>query len=151
MFVSKSKVKSAKCLTVVPSQKKQDRLALYTQLKADDETVRTMNTPYQFPLQVYGDDGKTYILEQFADQDGIFRFHVLQRNGPYSYDQVYSGDPFMLKTDPGENVGDKSAFLVSHYIGNENSTDVLSQSGSSPIPNSDTSQMKNVKINWEDY
>ena len=54
----------------------------------------------------------------------------------------------MLKTDPGENVGDKSAFLVSHYIGNENSTDVLSQSGSSPIPNSDISKMKNVKINW---
>jgi hypothetical protein len=44
-----------------------------------------MNSPYQFPIQVYGTDGKAYILDQFADSDGIFRFHVLARTGPYAY------------------------------------------------------------------
>lgn len=91
---------------------------MYTALTTDDLTVRSMNTPYQFPLQVYGDDGKTYILDQYADTDGVFKFHVLQRNGPYSFDQVYSGNSFLLKTDPGETVGDKSAFMVSHFLGN---------------------------------
>ena len=55
----------------------------------------------------------------------------------------------MLKTDPGETVGDKSAFLVSHYIGNENSSDVLNQTGGSlSFPKSDISKFKNVGINW---
>lgn len=44
-----------------------------------------MNTSYQFPIQVYGHDGKTYILDQYNDEDGVFRFHVLARTGPYAY------------------------------------------------------------------
>ena len=42
-------------------------MTLYSNLKADDGTVRQMNMPYAFPIQVYGIDGKTYILDQFAD------------------------------------------------------------------------------------
>lgn len=157
MFVAKSMKatvrpsKSAIFEISKPVEKKEDRLALYIQLKADDQTVRSMNVPYQFPLQVYGQDGKTYVLDQFADQDGIYRFHILQRNGPYAYEQVYSGDPFILKTEQGQTVGDKSAFLVSHFIGNDNSTDVLpgSANNPSPVPQSDISKMKSgVKFNW---
>ncbi len=40
---------------------------MYTQLSADDGTIRQMNSSYQFPLQVYGADGRTYILDQYAD------------------------------------------------------------------------------------
>jgi len=58
-----SKVKTPKNLVV----DKKDRLALYSSLSADDTTIRNMNTQYAFPLQVYGQDGKTYVLDQFAD------------------------------------------------------------------------------------
>ena len=58
---------------------------MYTSLKTDDATIRQMNMPYSFPLQIYGSDGTTYILDQFSDPDGVFRFHVLARTGPYSY------------------------------------------------------------------
>lgn len=44
-----------------------------------------MNTPYAFPIQVYGVDGKTYIMDQYADADGIFKFHVVARTGPYAF------------------------------------------------------------------
>lgn len=42
-------------------------MSLYSTLKNDDGTVRQMNINYSFPIQVYGIDGKTYILDQFAD------------------------------------------------------------------------------------
>ncbi len=29
-----------------------------------------------FPIKIYWTDNKTYILDQYADKDGVFRFHV---------------------------------------------------------------------------
>jgi hypothetical protein len=33
-------------------------------------------------------------MDQFVDEDGIFRFYILQRSGPYGF-EVYSGDSFI--------------------------------------------------------
>ena len=60
-----------------------------------------MNTHYSFLIQVYGIiDGKTYTLDQYADSDGMFRFHILARSGPYAYHAyryIYSGNQFIVK------------------------------------------------------
>lgn len=111
-----------------------------------------MNVAYPFPLQIYGDDGLTYILDQFADSDGVFRFHVLQRNGPYSYSPVYAGPAFILKNDAGEQVGDSSNWMVSHFIGSQNTTDVLpGNPASNSLSKTDASKMKYNEMptfNW---
>lgn len=60
-------------------------------------TCKLLNQRYQFPISFVGSDQSTYILDQFADADGIFRLHVLKQKSKYVYDTLYDGNPFMLK------------------------------------------------------
>lgn len=62
----------------------------------------------------------TYIFDQFADPDGVFALHVINKTGPYSYKQVYDGTKFMLKGNVGPVPSALNAFIVKHYLGNDN-------------------------------
>ena len=84
----------------------------------DSDPIKNLNQPEIFPFNILGNDGLTYIFDQFADPDGVFALHVINKSGPYSYKQVYDGTKFMLKGNMGPVPSALNAFIVKHYLGN---------------------------------
>lgn len=114
-----------------------DRIGLYLNLKEDP--VRKMNDPMLLPLKVTGPDMKTYVIDQYPDSDGIFQLYVLLQTGPYEYTRLYAGKPFKFSSPtPVDQTSTQSTLNVDHYMGNENTTDVISDS---EVP-------VNLGINW---
>lgn len=100
-----------------------------------------MNTPLSLPLSLTGQDMRTYIVDQYPDSDGVYHLYVLVQNGPYDYQQLYCGKGFKLDR-PDPLVAAASTLNVDHFLGNANTTDVLTD----PTPPVDTSQ--GLQINW---
>lgn len=119
---------------------KGDRVAMYITLKADDP-VRRMNVPIPLPLSVTGTDMKRYIVDQYADSDGVYNMYVFLQTGPYDYAQLYKGEAF--KFDVAPDASTTSSLNVDHYLGNENTTSAIKE----PQPEMNDAK-KQLSINW---
>lgn len=144
MLFAPSQPKQAKTSKTVTKSRlfsdKGDRIALYISLKQDDP-VRKMNVPIPLPVSVTGTDMQKYVLDQFPDSDGVYNFYVYIQTGPYDYQQVYKGDAF--KFDIPQLSSSQSGLAVDHFLGNENTTDAIPDTG---VQICDAK--KQVTVNW---
>lgn len=90
-----------------------------------DDPVKLINQTYTFPLRFVGQDGRFYILDQYADADGVFRLHVIVQKGQYNYQQVYDADPFMLKDNTSSVASQLNFFVCRHFLGDANTSTVI--------------------------
>lgn len=101
-----------------------DHVFRYGHLQATP-MIYSMGQPVQLPIMFTGDDGGSYILDQYADPvTGVSNLYVYKKNGPYCYQQVYKGEGFKAKND--DSYGNTNYFNVDHFVSPANQTKVLS-------------------------
>lgn len=54
----------------------ESRILLYCNLK-DETDLQPFNTHKKFPIQLFGPNGKTYIIDVIPDENNIYTLHVL--------------------------------------------------------------------------
>jgi hypothetical protein len=64
------------------------RILQYCNLK-DETDLQPLNIFKKFPIQLFGPNGKTYILDVIPDENNIYSLHVLEKLSQYNYVSRY--------------------------------------------------------------
>lgn len=62
----------------------EQRILFYCNLK-DETDLQPFNILKKFPIQLFGPNGKTYIIDVIPDDNNIYSLHVLEKLSQYNY------------------------------------------------------------------
>lgn len=71
------------------------RILFYCNLK-DETDLQQFNILKKFPIQLFGPNGKTYILDVIPDENNIYSLHVLEKLSQYNYKSCFQGLEFYV-------------------------------------------------------
>jgi hypothetical protein len=67
----------------------ESRILFYCNLKDDGTDLQQFNILKKFPIQVFGPNGKTYIIDVIPDENNIYSLHILEKSSQYNYKSCF--------------------------------------------------------------